>query len=95
MSTCKIRFEGSEYPEIEIEPGENLSERFDASNSPLLFGCRTGICGTCVVEVQGQVLPPSEDEQEILELYADGNPNVRLACQLHVISDVTLRPFDG
>jgi ferredoxin len=95
MSEHTVSFLDSDYASKMIDSNANLSEVFNASNSPLLFGCRTGICGTCLVEVEGEVLPPSEDEQEVLDIYTDGQNNVRLACQLVLLSDVSLRPYDG
>ncbi|MEC9466852.1 MAG: 2Fe-2S iron-sulfur cluster-binding protein [Myxococcota bacterium] len=95
MSGFKVSFPGTEYGPMVVSEGPSLSEELDAANSPLLFGCRTGICGTCVVEVDGESLPPpDEDEREILEVYAPDNPKARLACQLRVTSDITIRPFE-
>lgn len=68
----------------EIEAKRNLSEVLDATNSSILFGCRTGICGTCLVKiVEGKenIDPPNKDEEEYLEIVADED-DLRLACQL-------------
>ncbi|MBD2292539.1 (2Fe-2S)-binding protein [Anabaena sphaerica FACHB-251] len=88
---CKISFPGSGFEPIILEFNTNLSERLTIQNSPVLFGCRTGICGTCLVEVVGDVLPPQADEQEMLEALAANNPHARLACQVDVIGDVEIR----
>ena len=77
---------------VTVAANENLSESMDVTNSPILFGCRTGICATCLVKVVKGMenLPPvSEEEAEVLELETD-NPQYRLACQLHLTGDVTL-----
>ena len=95
MKRVTVSFLDSHHADKAIDRSLSLSEAFDATDSPLLFGCRTGICATCLVEVSGEVLPPSEEELEILELYADGQENIRLACQLVLQGDVSLRPFDG
>ncbi len=79
-------------PSMTVIEGESLSESLDVMNTPILFGCRTGICATCLVRViSGQEsLPPlSEEESEVLELETD-DPDCRLACQLHLSGDVTL-----
>ncbi|WP_334848454.1 2Fe-2S iron-sulfur cluster-binding protein [Nostoc sp.] len=68
-----------------------MSEHLTIQNSPVLFGCRTGICGTCLVEVIGDILPPQPDEHEMLETLAANYPYARLACQLDVIGNVELR----
>lgn len=77
---------------VEVEAGKNLSVALDVLNSPVLFGCRTGICATCLVQVlEGwEHLPPqTEDEAEVVELYSE-LPHCRLACQLRLKEDVTL-----
>lgn len=69
---------------IEVSEGVPLSKELDALNSPILFGCRTGICGTCLLIVEEgmeNTNPPSEDELEFLEIVSD-NPNARLGCKL-------------
>jgi ferredoxin len=79
-------------PSITVSEGESLSESLDVMNAPILFGCRTGICATCLVRVISghEALPPlSEEESEVLELETD-DPDCRLACQLHLLGDVTL-----
>lgn len=94
VSDVPVRFDGTGYPEVSVPAGKTLSRVLDARNSPLLFGCRTGICGTCVVEVHAgadALAPASDDEREILELYADDNPRARLACQLEVRAPLSLR----
>jgi ferredoxin len=87
---CKIKFTDSRFPILEILTGQPLAEVLTVQNSPVLFGCRTGLCGTCVVSVQGDVDEASIAELEILELYTAGNPLGRLACQLQVRGDVVL-----
>jgi ferredoxin len=87
---CNIKFADSRFESIEVPAGQPLVEVLTVQNSPVLFGCRTGICGTCVVGVAGAVGEASEDELEILELYAADNPMARLACQLSVRGDVVM-----
>ncbi len=78
-----------------VSEGQSLSEEMDASNSPLLFGCRTGICGTCIIEVEADGLPPPcEDEKEILEIYSPNNPKARLACQIDVRCNIHSKPIE-
>ncbi|MBW4562415.1 MAG: 2Fe-2S iron-sulfur cluster binding domain-containing protein [Mojavia pulchra JT2-VF2] len=54
---CIISFPRSDYVPITLEIHQNLSEHLTIQNSPVLFGCRTGICGTCLVEVIGEISP--------------------------------------
>lgn len=76
-----------------LEEHASLSERLTAVTSPVLFGCRSGICGTCLIEVESdeELIGPSEEESEALQVYAEGNPKARLACQFQLTSDVSIR----
>jgi ferredoxin len=91
---CNIKFVDSRFESIDVPAGQPLAEVLTVQNSPVLFGCRTGICGTCVVGVTGDVGEASQNELEILELYAADNPTVRLACQLSVRGDVVLTSIE-
>ncbi|MBD2564236.1 MULTISPECIES: 2Fe-2S iron-sulfur cluster-binding protein [Nostoc] len=92
---CKISFPGSDFVTITLECHQSLSEHLTIQNSPVLFGCRTGICGTCLVEVIGDIFPPQPDEQEMLEILAANHPHARLACQLDVTGNVEIRKLEG
>lgn len=91
----RISFEDALFAEVEIDREANLSEALNASNSPVLFGCRSGICGTCLVEVEmidSAALPKMDFiETESLELYAPGNNKARLACQLKACASMRLK----
>lgn len=91
-ATVTVAFEGGPAA-VALPPGAELRHCLDLANSPILFGCRTGLCGTCLVEVSGPADPdaPDRDEKEILELYAPGNPRARLACQLRACAHLRLR----
>jgi ferredoxin len=93
MKSCTLTFPDSSLAPVKAPEGSNLSEVLDATNSPLLFGCRTGICGTCLVAVEGHSGVPDEDEREVLAILARGAPGARLACQVKVHSNLTLRPL--
>ncbi len=91
----RISFSPGSHDAVILARGSILSEHLNVANSPLLFGCRTGICGTCLIEVEAQEngeLPcPSADEKELLELIAPGNPHARLACQIELCADLRIR----
>jgi ferredoxin len=91
---CKISFPGTDYPLLTLQPHQNLSEHLTIQNSPVLFGCRTGICGTCLVEVIGEIPPPQADEQEMLDTLAPNYPNARLACQMDITTNVEIRKLE-
>jgi ferredoxin len=88
---CNISFPGTNYPSITLEKHANLALHLTVQNSPVLFGCRTGICGTCMAIVTGDIPPPDPDEIEVLETLADGSDRVRLACQLDLTNDIEIR----
>jgi len=92
---CMIYFPGTEYPPVILSAHQNLSEHLTIRNSPLLFGCRTGICGTCLVEVIGDISPPQPDEQEVLNTLASNSQNARLACQIDLTTNVEIRRLEG
>ena len=60
----------------------------------MLFGCRTGICGTCLIEVKGEIPPPQPDEQEMLDTLACNNVNARLACQIRLTANLEIRRME-
>lgn len=93
---CQISFEPSDFSPVVLEDGESLSENLTAENSPVLFGCRTGICGTCAIEVLDvsgdPLMPRTEEETLFLETLAPENPRLRLACQIRLNTNIKIRP---
>ena len=92
--TCRVEFANSDKPAVDLNEGDCLSEKLTIHNSPILFGCRIGICGTCAVEVvkEDQPLHPrTYDETEFLGAMAPGRDSVRLACQIHINTNITIK----
>ena len=91
----RISFSPESHPSVKLARGSVLSEHLTIENSPVLFGCRTGICGTCLVEVEeesnGNLLAPSEEERELLEIIAPDIQRARLACQVELRADIKVR----
>ncbi|HXG65455.1 MAG TPA: 2Fe-2S iron-sulfur cluster-binding protein [Blastocatellia bacterium] len=94
-SAYTVSFYGASRPAVRLHSGAILSEHLTVENSPVLFGCRTGICGTCLIEVEsqenGQLPDPLPDEQELLDIIAPDLPNARLACQIALCADIKIR----
>jgi ferredoxin len=90
-----ISFSPASHSPVRLPPGAMLSEHLSVENSPLLFGCRTGICGTCLIEVEeatnGELGEPAADELELLEIIAPENQRARLACQIEMRADICIR----
>ena len=83
--------EAGGHEPVKVPRGKNLALHLNASNSPVLFGCRTGICGTCMSRVrvlQGELVPPDADERESLEVNGAGTPDCRLLCQIELTADI-------
>ena len=87
---CTVSFPRTDYPPITLQHHQNLSEHLTIQNSPVLFGCRTGICGTCLVEVIGDIPAALADEREMLDTVALNVENARLACQIDLTDDVEI-----
>lgn len=67
----------------------DMCEEFDTS---ILFGCRDGACGACMVKVlegKENLSAMEEHEKDFLETMA-AEPDERLACQCKVTGDVKL-----
>lgn len=100
MTPITVSFPGTHFPDVEIPAGDPLSLHLNAANSPLLFGCRAGLCGTCVIEVlepseENSPGAPSDDERDVLAIYAPDRPNARLACQIRATGPIKIRRCEG
>ena len=93
----QIEFPETDFPPLELDDGARLALELTAVNSPILFGCRSGICGTCLVEAEHEgdaFTPPRDGEQEVLEFFAPENPKARLACQIRLTGNLRLRKIE-
>ncbi len=88
-----ISFPNSEHGDLSLEAHTPLADELTVQNSPILFGCRTGICGTCLVTVVGDVPPAKAEEQELLDVLAPHHPQARLACQIDLTQDLEICPY--
>ena len=70
-----------------------MAEEHDTS---ILFGCRDGACGACMIRVKSgaeNLSPMQDNEKDFLETMA-AQENERLACQCKVKGDVVLEVSD-
>lgn len=88
--TVTVRFADRRWAPVPIAAGTGLAEVLDVHNSPVLFGCRTGLCATCLAEVEGDIPPPDAEEREMLAIHAPDNPRARLLCQVRTVADLTV-----
>lgn len=89
--------------EITCNEGDNLRQVLLENNLPLYNGnakiinCHgIGSCGTCAVEIEGEVLGKNWKEKARLSLppHSSDSPK-RLACQVSVTGDMTIKKCSG
>lgn len=77
---------------IDVKDGYQLIEMCEDHDTSILFGCRDGACGACMVKVlegKEHISPMENDEKDFLETMA-AEENERLACQCKVYGDVKI-----
>ncbi|MBL7546164.1 MAG: (2Fe-2S)-binding protein [Bdellovibrionaceae bacterium] len=97
MSKYKISFADDEFDPVELPEQANLSEYLTVQNSPILFGCRIGICGTCLVEIiteDGSLNERTENEREFLEAVYPEEKKCRLACQVNLNTNIKVKKIE-
>jgi ferredoxin len=68
---------------VPFPEGGPLVDVCDEHCAPVPFSCKSANCGTCRIEViegESELLPPAEDELDLLDIFA-ARPHQRLACQ--------------
>ena len=89
MPTVTVEGEKS----FEVEAGRKLVLAIEDAGIDILHRCGGNArCTTCRVQViAGEVEPMAELERARLEREASLGPDIRLACQVHVMSDMTVK----
>ncbi len=97
MTDHEVSFgEGAKKPPVRLPAGKPLSDLLTAQNSPMVFGCRNGICGTCLAAVtarSGVLAPPDSDERDMLDMLCPDDPKARLACRIRLTADIDITPI--
>lgn len=78
---------------VDVPSGSRLAHVCARNDLPVVFGCRAGRCGACLVQVidgPGNLIEPTGKETRLLEVLA-AEQDWRLACQCVVVGDVKLR----
>jgi 2Fe-2S ferredoxin len=73
--------------EMFVEQGSAVIDACDEHAAPIPFCCRSAACGTCRVDVlegSEHLLPPAQDELELLHAFDADPARTRLACQLRL-----------
>ena len=78
---------------FQVEPGKKLVLAIEDAGIDILHRCGGNArCTTCRVQViEGNLSPMGELERERLAREASLGPDIRLSCQVHVESDLTIR----
>ncbi len=89
MPTVTVEGEKS----FEVEPGQKLVLAIEDAGIDIMHRCGgNSRCTTCRVQVvEGQLEPMGELERTRLEREGSLGPDIRLSCQVHVTSDLTVR----
>ncbi len=77
---------------IDVVEGYALIDMCEDHDTSILFGCRDGACGACMVKIisgADKISPMQDNEKDFLETMA-ARPDERLACQCKVYGDVSL-----
>ncbi len=93
MAKAQLRFTDINVT-VTVPAGTRVIEISDKLNSGIVYGCREGDCGTClmtVIEGMENLTEPSALEARILKEHFAGR-DTRLACQAQVLGNVTVRP---
>ncbi|MBK1701243.1 2Fe-2S iron-sulfur cluster-binding protein [Thiococcus pfennigii] len=79
---------------VSVPAGTRVIEVSERIGAGILYGCREGDCGTCMMQVlegRDNLTEPSVLEEKVLrENMANGHD--RLACQAQIIGDCRIRP---
>ena len=63
--------------------GGALADLADDNEAPIPFSCRSASCATCHIEVlegEDALLPPEDEELDVLDAIQTPPPRFRLAC---------------
>ena len=93
MAKAKVTFKDIGIT-VTVPVGTRVIEISEKVGAGLIYGCREGDCGTCLMKVEegwNNLSTPSVVEEKILKENLAGKHN-RLACQAQVLGDITVSP---
>jgi ferredoxin len=93
MAKAKVTFEDVDIT-VNVPAGTRLIEVSEKIGAGIIYGCREGDCGTCmmhVVEGWNNLSEPTVLEQKVLKDNMAGRHD-RLACQAQVIGNCVVKP---
>ena len=93
MAKAKLTFKDINLS-ITVPVGVRVIEISEKVNSGIVYGCREGDCGTCIMKVEegwDNLSTISVLEDKVLRENAAGR-HYRLACQAQILGDVAVSP---
>lgn len=93
MAKGKITFDDIEQT-VNVPAGTRVIEVSEKIGAGIIYGCREGDCGTCIMEVTegwNNLTTPSVLEEKVLKENMAGRHN-RLACQAQILGDCKVKP---
>jgi len=93
MAKANITFEDIGRT-VNVSAGTRVIEVSEQVGAGIVYGCREGDCGTCIMHVQEgwqNLTEPSVLEEKVLKENMAGRHD-RLACQAQIIGDCTIKP---
>ena len=93
MAKAKLTFEDIDISVI-VPAGVRVIEISEKVGSGIVYGCREGDCGTCIMKVTdgwNNLTEPSVLEDRVLRENFAGRHH-RLACQAQVLADCSVKP---
>lgn len=79
---------------VSVPAGVRVIEISEKVGAGVVYGCREGDCGTCMMKVEEgweNLSTPSIIEDKVLKDNLAGR-HYRLACQAQILGDVTVSP---
>ncbi|SNY92913.1 Ferredoxin [Cohaesibacter sp. ES.047] len=88
MAKGKLTFEDIDVS-VNVPAGTRVIEVSEKVGAGIIYGCREGDCGTCLMKVDGgmdNLSEPSVLEDKVLQENMAGK-DMRLACQAQIIGE--------
>lgn len=89
----KVTFITDDNLEIEVSKGTSMQDAAEEALASLPFGCRSGSCGTCrlnVIEGMENLNPMTDREKDLFENLTEVDSQERLGCQIEINGDVKI-----
>lgn len=93
MAKAKLTFEDIDVT-INVPAGVRVIEISEKVGSGIVYGCREGDCGTCIMKVTegwNNLTEPSVLEDKVLRENMAGRHH-RLACQAQILGNCRVKP---